>query len=213
MSAAERPKPTPDRTLVDLDEGDGEEPITITDVHGTVARFDMSYEPPSGERVKFGPPLSVRWPSLLYLVLALAIAGLVVWGYNAPSTSRIFRWIVEGDRSRPLGSQALATIVVISAIATVVRAHMRGVVVSADWIEARHLLPLGIPRALRWGWPQVHRVILDQDKTALELVDGTWERLPEVADPRALQKSLVGYAVKHKIDVTDLAARKKKSAG
>jgi hypothetical protein len=69
---------------------------------------------------------------------------------------------------------------------------------------------MGIPRALRWGWPQVHRVILDADKTALELIDGSWERLPEVADPKALQKMLVGYAMKRNIDVTELRAGDRK---
>jgi hypothetical protein len=210
VTAAETPKGSNPPKLADPD-GTDEEPITITGVHGTVARFEMSYEAERGERVRFGPPLRMRWPSLVYLAIALAIAGVVVWGYNAPSTSRIFRWVVEGDRTRPLGSQVLAVIVVVSALATVIRAHMRGVVVGADWIEARHLLPMGIPRALRWGWPQVHRVIVDREKatTALELMDGSFERLPEVADPAALQKLLVGYALKRNIEVTELTTAKR----
>ena len=36
------------------DDGDR---ISVTDVNGTVARFEMTYSPPAGERLKFGPPL------------------------------------------------------------------------------------------------------------------------------------------------------------
>ena len=207
-SSAEPPKKN-DRKLHDLGDADSsDEPITVTDVRGTVARFAMSYEPPTKERVKFGPPFRMRVGSFVYMAVALGILGLVVWGYNAPSTSRIFRWIVEGDRTRPLGSQVLAGIVMVSALATVVRAHMRGVVLSPDWIESRYLLPLGIPKASRWGWAQVHRIIFDKQSVALELLDGSWERLPEVADPERLRKVLLGHAAEKKIDVSELATKR-----
>jgi hypothetical protein len=58
----------------------------------------------------------------------------------------------------------------------------------------------------------VHRVIIDREKstTALELMDGSFERLPEVADPAALQKLLVGYALKRNIEVTELDVKRAK---
>lgn len=208
MTSPVEPPKTNDRRLPDLGDADSsDEPITVTGVRGTVARFAMSYEPPTKERVKFGPPLRMRVGSFIYMAVALGIVGLVVWGYNAPSTSRIFRWIVEGDRSRPLGSQVLAAIVTVSALATVARAHMRGVVLSPDWIESRYLLPLGIPKASRWGWAQVNRIIFDKESVALELMDGSWERLPEVADPERLRKVLLGHATEKKIDVSELGIK------
>ena len=39
---------------------------------------------------------------------------------------------------------------------------------------------------------------------AIELVDGRWEKLPEVAAPVAAKKLLVAHALKRKIDVTEL---------
>lgn len=202
------PQPPTDRELPDLSEPDTEgERISVTDVNGTVARFEMTLErarASTTEKVKFEAPLRQRIPSFIYLGIALVVVGLVVWGYNAPSTSRIFNWVVQGDRTRPLSSQVLAAIVGVSALATVLRAHMRGVVISADWIEARYLLPLGIPKTSRWGWPQVNRIILDKKSIAIELMDGSWERFPEVADLAGLRAFMLAHAVKRKIDVTEL---------
>lgn len=185
-------------------ENDGDR-ISVTDVHGTVARFEMSYSPPTGVRTKFGPPLSERVPSALYLVGALALGAIVLYGYSlAPSSSRIFAWVVEGDRGRPISANILAIVVLVSAVGTVARAHMRGVLVSDDWIEARYLLPFGIPRARRWGWPQILRVIVDQTTVALELWDGSFERLPRVVRGQELVELLRKHAERHRIDVTVL---------
>jgi hypothetical protein len=100
----------------------------------------------------------------------------------------------------------LAIIVVVSAMATVLRTHMRGVLVSDEWIEARYLLPLGIPRARRWGWPQVSRIIVDGDRVGFEFRDGSFERLPEVAKGRELVAMLLRHAERFRIDVTILRA-------
>ena len=128
--------------------------ISVTDVNGTVARFEMTYEPPGeGERVKFGPPLRSRIPSALYLVASIVFGIVTLYAYNAPTSSKLFVWAVEGDRIRPLSVSVIAVILLVSSAATVLRTHMRGVIVTDDWIEARYLLPLGIPRARRWGWP------------------------------------------------------------
>jgi hypothetical protein len=184
------------------DTGDRE---SVTGVHGTVARFEMSYSPPGGTRTKFGPPLRERIPSALYLVAALVLGGVVLYAYSfAPSSSRVFGWVVEGDRGRPISSDILATVVVVSALATVIRTHMRGVLVSDDWIEARYLLALGIPRARRWGWPQVLRLIVDGPHVAFEFWDGSYERLPRVAKSAELVALLIQHADRHRIDVTVL---------
>lgn len=209
------------RDLPDLidEPNDGDRP-SVTETGGSVARFDMSYSPPQGgEKVKFPAPLRARLPSLVYLAFALTIAGAVFGAYwFLGSGSWLFRFVVEGDRGRPVGSQVLAAIVLASAVGTVVRAQMRGVVVSADWIEARYLLALGIPKARKWGWPQVHRVVLDEAPRAaggeptvtaigLEMYDGSFERLPDVSEPKKLRDHLLYYATKRRIEVTSLGSR------
>jgi hypothetical protein len=179
--------------------------VSITDVHGTVARFEMSYSAPSGSRTKFGPPLGDRVPSAAYLVGALLLGAAVLYAYSfAPSSSRLFAWVVEGDRERPISANILAAIVVISAVGTVARTHMKGVLVSDDWVEARYLLPLGIPRARRWGWAQILRLVIDETTVALELWDGSFERLPRVAKGQKLVDLLRRHAEHRRIDVTVL---------
>jgi hypothetical protein len=199
--------PSPEeRVLPSVVDDDGDR-ISVTDVNGTVARFEMSYSPPAGERLKFGPPLAARIPSAIYLAGALVLGALVLYAYQAASTnSLLFVWVVEKDRGRPLSANVLTLIVVISAIGTVLRTHMRGVLVSDDWIEARYLLPFGIPRARRWAWTQVHRVVLDGTRLAFEFWDGSFERLPEVAKGRELVDVVLQHATQKRIDVTVLDA-------
>ncbi len=191
---------------------DGDRP-SITDVNGTVARFEMSYSPPADhDRVRFLAPLVARIPSMIYLVLAAAAASVVFVAYYSGPNTRLFQWIVMGDRTRPISAEVLAVIVLVSAVATVIRAHMRGVILSGDWIEARYLLAFGVPRSRRWGWPQVSRLVLDHgaiekgsgSPAGFELSDGAFERLPEVAQPKKLRDHLVFHAVRRKIVVTGL---------
>jgi hypothetical protein len=196
-SAGERPLGD-----VTLDSGDRS---SVTDVSGTVARFEMTYSPPASRRAKFGPPLRTRLPSTAYLAGAVVLGGVVLYAYGAaPSSSWIFGWVVEGDRGRPISAQVLAGIILISALGTVVRTHMRGVLVSDEWIEARYLLPLGIPRSRRWAWPQINRIVMDGTRVGLELWDGSFERLPPVGKARELVELILQHAYRRKIDVTVL---------
>jgi hypothetical protein len=201
--ASPSPPPADNAALPSVDE-EGDR-ISVTDVNGTIAHFEMSYSPPSaGAREKFGPPLRTRIPSAIYLAAAVAF-GIVTWyAYNAPASSGLFVWAVEGDRIRPLSVSVIAIVLLVSATATVVRTHMRGVLVSDDWIEARSLLPLGIPRARRWGWAQVTRIVVDGTRVALEMYDGAFERLPEVANGKQLTQLLLHHAVRLRIHVTVL---------
>jgi hypothetical protein len=205
--AVTQSSPSPEeRVLPSVVDDDGDR-ISVTDVNGTVARFEMTYSPPAGERLKFGPPLAARIPSAIYLAGALVLGALVLYAYEvASSNSVLFVWVVEKDRGRPLSANVLTLIVVISALGTVLRTHMRGVLVSDDWVEARYLLPFGIPRARRWAWTQVLRVVLDGTRVAFELWDGSFERLPEVAKGRELVDVVLQHATQKRIDVTVLDA-------
>lgn len=190
----------------DPDRAPPEDRASGTDITGSAARFEMTYSPPAGEKKKFGPPLRSRIPSALYLGAAAALATVVAYAYTlAPSSSPVFQWVVGRDRDRPLSASVLAAVVVVSAIGTVLRTHMRGGVLSDDWIESRRVLPLGIPRARRWAWAQVLRVVVDDTRVAFELWDGSFERLPDVEHGADLVRMVVGHAHRRRIEVTSLA--------
>lgn len=199
---------SPERRIADMpdlvESSDGDRP-SVTDVNGTVARFEMAYNPREDERFVFGPPLWQRAPSLIYLGFALAMAAAIFSAYHgASSNSSLYVWVVEGDRNRPLGSQPLAFLVLFSAVATVIRAGMRGVVVSRDGIEARYLLALGVPRIRRWTWAQVDRLVVDDEDVMLELWDGNYEKLPRVRDGKELASLLERVAAGRGRPVTRL---------
>lgn len=191
--------------LPDLGDSQGDRD-SITDVHGTVARFEMAYTPKSGERFSFGPPLKTKIPSFVYLAVALVAATLVALAYSSSSSSALFRYIVEGDKHRILSAPGFALILVASAVGTVVRTHMRGVVISGEGIETRTLMAFGLPRVRAWAWPQVDRIIVDDTHQVLiELWDGSYERLPEVGTPSRLSELLQQIAAGRRIQVTRLS--------
>lgn len=202
---APEPPTTPD-ALPELSE-DGERP-SITGVNGTVARFSMAYSPPPKERHPFGVPLRARLPSFAYLACSIVIVALVVSAYSSSGSSRLYEWIVEGDRSRPVGTPVLSLMILASAIATVIRSHMRGVIVRGDGVESRELLALGVPSVRKLVWPQIHRVVIDDarknPKVALELWDGGYVKLPEVARGRDLADLLERIGAGHRIATTRL---------
>lgn len=202
---------SPERPAEDLpglvDSSDGDRP-SITDVNGTVARFEMAYNPREDERLVFGPPLWQRAPSLVYLGFALAMGAAVFAAYHgATSNSALYVWVVEGDRNRAMGAVPLVSLVVLSAFATVIRAGMRGVIVSRDGVEARYLLALGVPRIKRWTWSQIDRLVLDEEDVMLELWDGSYERLPRVRDGAGLASLLERVAAGRGRPVTRLPRR------
>ena len=212
MTAEQAPKP-PDAhpasgggpRLADLgNEPDDGERISITDVNGTIARFEMSYSPPTGERIVFHPPRSAYFGAVVFLVFGLVLVALEVIAYSGSSNSRLYVWLVEGDRARPMPSAVLAAIVFLSAIGTLARTHLRGVIIRSDGLEARYLMALGLPRVRKWAWPQIHRMIVDEAQVMLELWDGSYEKLPPVADTSKMQGTLERIALGRKIPITRL---------
>lgn len=181
--------------------------VSVTDAHGTIARFEMAYSPASGEKFSFGPPLSQRLPSFFFLAFAIAMVVFVVVVETGSSNSRFYAWLVEGDRGRPLSARTLSYIVLASAIGTIVRAQMRGVVVRVDGVEARYLLAMGLPRVRRWAWSQIERIVLDDSQVMFELWNGQYERLPPVREPVKLGRLLERIASARRIRVTRLPTR------
>src|SRR5262245_62140662 len=120
--------------------------------------FDMTYRPEGP--VSFGPPIRERLPTLAYLAFTLSVGAVIVYGQMAPSSSRLFRYVVEGDAHRLISSSVCAIVLVMSAAAAFARDLMRGVIVHPDGIELRELLPFGLPRVRRYAWSQIDRVSL-----------------------------------------------------
>jgi hypothetical protein len=146
----------------------------------------MTYRPERS--VAFGPPLRQRAPSIAYLAFALAVTGVIVYGQRAPTSSVLFRYVVEADSTRAIPSSVCAIVLVCSAIAAVLREQMRGVVLHPEGIDVRELLSLGWPRVRRFHWSQIDKVFVppaegrsDAKTIRLDLWDGTRTWLPAVA--------------------------------
>jgi hypothetical protein len=204
-SPSESPSHAPELSEL-TDAGETGERDSVTDVNGTIARFEMAYTPQAGEKRAFGPPLRTKLPSFAYLAVAVLATLLVVIAYTSSSGSMLFRYVVEGDKHRMLGAPAFALILLASSIGTLIRTHMRGVIVSGEGIEIRTLLAFGFPKVRAWVWSQVDRMIVDDGhQVLLELWDGRYERLPEVGEPKALAELLERIALGRRIQVTRLA--------
>lgn len=147
----------------------------------------MTYRP--AETV-FGPPFAVRVPSLVYLVIAFGVAGVVLAGELSPAGSWLYYYVVEKDINRLVSSRALAIVLVLSALSAVLRASMRGVRIRGDGIEFRDIVSFVMPRIKRYKWAQIDRIVLDQPTIAVDLWDGTRAFLPKVNDQPALSAAL-----------------------
>jgi hypothetical protein len=196
--------PPPSPPPPDLaDAGDDGDRPSITEVNGTVAKFEMAYNADKSDRFAFGVPLLTRLPGYAFLAFAALIGLTVFAAYHGSSNSSLFIWVVEGDRHRVFSSQPLAFIIVLAALGNVLKTALRGVVVTADAIEARFLVA-GFPKVKRWTWAQIDRLVVDQGDVMLELWDGTYERLPKVRDGKKLADLLAGIATARGRAVTRL---------
>jgi hypothetical protein len=169
--------------------------------------FDMTYRPAGS--ISFGPPLREMLPALAYLTFAAAVGAFIVYGQNAPSSSRAFYYVVEADRHRLLPASVCGIVLLGSALAAVVRSWMRGVVVHPEGIEMRELLTLGWPRVRRLRWSQIDRVVMPRGAgqgatrgaIGLDLWDGTRTWLPAVGDLMGLAHALGRVALARAIPV------------
>src|SRR5690349_21391239 len=173
--------------------------------------FDMTYRPE--RRIAFGPPLRQQALSLGYFAFALLVSAVIVYGQQlAPSSSRIFEYVVEGDRHRLISSSVCAIILFSSALAAVLREQMRGVVLHPEGIETRELLSFGWPKVRRFAWSQIDKVFVPSAlrsadanvpvKTIrLDLWDGTRTWLPDVAKAKELGMMLERVALARAIPI------------
>jgi len=150
--------------------------------------FDMTYRP---TETSFGPPLTIRIPSILYAVLAASAVVVVLVAEGSPSGSWLYLNVVERGVRGIMSARVFAGCLVVGALASLLRANMRGVRIRGDGVEYRDIVSLGIPRLRRFKWAQIDRVILDAPRSvALDLWDGTRAFLPEVSDRPTLSATL-----------------------
>lgn len=175
---------------------DGDRP-SVTETNGTVARFEMAFDPNPGDRFAFGPPVWQRLPSLIFLGFAGALALAALVAHYGSSNTALYRFIVTEGRT------PLVFVIVLAAVATFIRSGMRGVVVTREGVETRNL-SMGFPRVRKYRWAQIDRVVLDKDAVLFELWNGTYERLPRVRDGEKLVDLLGRVAVGRGRPVTRL---------
>jgi len=174
-------------------------------VNGSIAKFEMAYSPNKSDRFSFGPPLWARIPGYVFLAFAAVIGLTVFTAYHGSSNSSLYIWVVEGDKHRVLGSAPLAFIILFAAVGNVIKTGLRGVIVTAEGIEARILLAGGFPKVKRWTWAQIDRLVVDDESVMLELWNGEYERLPKVKDAKKLGDLLASIATARGRGVTRLA--------
>jgi hypothetical protein len=192
----------PPSKLPDLIESaDDSDRSSITEVNGTVARFEMAYNPTASDRFVFGPPIWQRLPSLLFVGFAGVLAAAAVLAHgNASTNSALHRFIVEENRT------PLVFIIVLAAVATFIRSGLRGVIVTNEGVETR-TLSMGFPLVRKYRWAQIDRVILDGHDVVFELWNGSYERLPKVRKSVEMADLLERVAVGRGRQVTRLDPR------
>jgi hypothetical protein len=159
----------------------------------------MTYQP---RESVFGPPLLARLPSLGYLAVALSIGAFVLLGERSPSNSWMFDYVVAKDVQRVMSIRTFSIVLLMSALAAVVRSSMRGVRIYADGVEARDVLNFLVPKLRRYRWPQIECIVLEGKRTiAFDLWDGTRAFLPEVGDELGLRRALQHVAAARAIPV------------
>jgi len=150
--------------------------------------FDMTYRPAQAR--SFGPPVKTWILPGSYFVLSLILLAIVTIAHVTQQESWLFRYVVEGDMHRFIGSRALALIFFGGGVAVLIRTSMRGVVIHPDGIEARYLGTLGWPKVRNCSWAEIDELVFEKEGIAIGMWDGDRMWLPNVGDDAALRKSL-----------------------
>jgi hypothetical protein len=159
----------------------------------------MTYRP---QESVFGPPFVARIPSIAYLAAAVGIGILVLVGEQSATGSWAFHYVVELDVDRVMSIRTFAVILLVSSLASVARAGMRGVRIYPDGVESRDVLSFIVPKLRRYRWPQIERIVLDgASHIAFDLWDGSRAYLPRVGDRPALEAALQHVAAARAIPV------------
>lgn len=159
--------------------------------------FDMTYRP---RDEAFGPPLLQRVPSFLHVAFALAIVTTVLVAERGSHGSELYQYMFM--RQHLIDARTLSIIVVVSALASLLRTSMRGVKIRGDSVEFRDVVSNVWPRVRRYRWAQIDRINLLERSITLDLWDGTCQLLPRVNDHEGLAVALERVALARAIPLS-----------
>ena len=161
--------------------------------------FDMTYRPAT--RV-FQAPWRIRVPSIVYLGVTLVVAGVVFVAEHSPSNSVLYVQVVERGSRHIISARTFAILLLVSSVASVLRANMRGVRVRGDGIEYRDVVSLLLPKLRRFRWAQMDRItLMKTGLITIDLWDGHRAILPQVQEGDLLQRTLEHVAVARAIPI------------
>lgn len=147
----------------------------------------------------FGPPFVQRVPSLIHLGVAVFVVILVISVQNGPKGTELYRYMFR--EAHLIEAPVVAIFFVVSAVASALRAGMRGVRVRGDWIEYRDMISSVIPKVRRIRWAQIDQLHLGAKLITLDLWDGSRDSLPLVRDLAGLSRLLERVALARAIPV------------
>lgn len=146
----------------------------------------MTYRP--REEV-YGPPFLQRLPSIFYMVIAVVVAATVVVVERGSHDTWLYEYMFM--RQHIIETRTAAVVILVSAIASLIRAGMRGVRIRSDAVEFRDVVSSIWPRVKRYRWAQIDRINVEPSGAiGLELWDGSYQFLPQVSDPAGLASAL-----------------------
>ena len=154
----------------------------------------MAYRPKRDQ--SFGPPAAAWVLPSVYFVLAVTFAAIVFSTAFQTSGGWLYRYIVEGDDQRILGSRTIACLLLLGGIAALLRTRMRGVTIHPDGLGMRDVVGLGWPKVRNCGWAEIDEIVVDRKVIGLRMWNGDVHWLPKVLDHAGLCGALerVGVA-------------------
>ncbi len=151
----------------------------------------MTYRP--REEV-YGPPMIQRVLSFVHAIVAAAVVATILLVERGPRDGELYRYMFQ--QKHVIDARTVAIFVVISAVASLLRAGMRGVRIHGDAVEYRDVISNLWPRVRRYKWAQIDQITFEPSGSiSLDLWDGTRQFLPAVGDRDGLAQALERVAL------------------
>lgn len=132
----------------------------------------------------------------MYLGLTLAVAAFVFIAEHSPTNSELYVHLIENGSRRIISARTFAILLLISSVASVLRANMRGVRVRGDGLEYRDVVSFMVPKLRRFRWAQMDKItLMKTGLITIDLWDGNRAILPQVEDRDVLDRTLEQVAI------------------